>query len=350
MTVGEIGSQFFFTEDKEEVLIMRSTPIIETLRKYGVNSKRLNPRCKIKYEDAIKAIKAYESADMKIAEVVDNVLEPKKSVSCHCQLPGCGMKIRYEYILENKISKERLVAGSTCVWPTLGFSELQKKEFRSFEKVIKDHSELVEWSNDNPDIIDKLKRLKDEKFFYYRAFWEEIEFCRLTDTDTDFIRNVDVDKLIEDREAKKRRIAEEKRKREEYLKASAEKRAEIDREYNEVLNALNTLFNNNPTNRFYKSLKLTVDSGRKLSETQMRCIKIDANKAWYRSKIKDTNLDIMSKVDSVINPILSSEGITFKTRDFGDKVSKIDTLIKGMDSKFHSLAWTLFKVKYELVA
>ena len=117
-----------------------------------------------------------------------------------------------------------------------------------------------------------------------------------------------------------------------------------------MVNALNTLFNNNPTNRFYKSLKLTVDSGRKLSETQMRCIKIDANKAWYRSKIKDTDLDIMSRVDSVIDPILSSEGITFKTRDFGDKVSKIDTLIKGMDSKFHSLAWTLFKVKYELVA
>lgn len=330
---------------------MRNKSIISIIRRYGISSRRLSPRCRIKYEDAIKGIKAYENSEMKIADVIDNVLNPSKSVSCHCQLPGCGMKIRYEYILENKLSHDKLVAGSTCVWPTLGFSELQKKEFRGFEKAIKEHSEMIEWSNEHQDVIDKLNRLKAENFTYYRAFWEEIEYSRLTDEDTTFIESVDVDKLIQEREDKKRKAEERKRQYEAYLKATEGERKRMKEEYDSVIKGLDSLVSAHPDNRFFASLKKQVERGNRLSSRQIVCVKNSVNREWYNTKVKGTKFDIMDKVDAMINPILEKNGISFKKGelDLGESLKEADKLISGLCDRAYSFAWNLYKVKYQLV-
>ena len=331
---------------------MRSTSIISIIRRYGISSKRLSPKYKIKYEDAIKGIKAYESSEMKIADVIDNVISPHKSISCHCQLPGCGMKIRYEYVLENKLSHEKLVAGSTCVWPTLGFSELQKKEFRNFEKVIKDHSELIEWSNEHPEVVDKLNRLRNENFTYYRAFWEEIEFCRLNDEDTAFIESVDVDTLIKEREDRKRLREERRKEREAYVKATEEEKKRMDEEYESVLKGLDSLVSAHPENRFFISLKSQVNRGNKLSKRQIACIKNSVNRDWYNNNIKGTKFDIMDKADSMINPILEKNGISFEKNEsvLGESLKEAEKLISGLCDRTYSFAWNLYKVKHQLVS
>lgn len=320
---------------------MRSKSLISIIKRYGINSKRLSPRYKIKYEDAIKAIKKYESSELKIVDVIDNCVTPNKSISKKCQIPGCGHRIRYEYVLENKDTGEKIVAGSTCVWPTLGFSEIQKKEFGGYEKVIKEHNDMILWSRENPDIVMKLNRLKSEGFMKYRPFWEEIEFSRLHPEDEEYIRNTDVDKLIQERE--ERRI-----KREEMLRRNREEQERINKEYDKIISSLEDLITENPNNNFYNSLMEQHKHGRRLSPRQVRCIKINANKKWYRDKIKGTSLDVMDRVESIVRPYIRQSGITW-TEENKEENTRIMTEIFETKDDMTKMAWKLFRIKHDLV-
>lgn len=344
MTVGRgTNSQSFLRKIKyrTEVTTMRSKSLISIIRRYGINSRRLSPRYKIKYEDAVKGIKKYESAELKIADVIDNYVTPKKSVSCKCQIPGCGHRIRYEYILENKDNGERMVAGSTCVWPTLGFSEIQKKEFNSYEKIIKEHNDMILWSRQNPDIIDKLETLKREGFNKFRPFWEEVEFSRLHPDDEEYIRNIDVQALINERE-------EKKRIREENLKRLKEEREKNDREYNKIIECLEDLARANTGNRFYNSLLSQHECGKKLSPKQIRCIKVNANKKWYKDHIKGTNLDIMDEVEEIVKPVMRASGVVWSEENKQSCVQRMTEIFNTKSDK-EKWAWKLFRIKHELV-
>lgn len=327
---------------------MRTVPIITIISKYGINSRRLSKKYPVKYEDAIQAIKEYQNSDLKIVDVIDNKLYPSKSVSDHCQIKGCGKAIRYEYVLENKTSGERIVAGSTCVWPTLGFSKLQKKEFIGFENVIKEHHEMLLWKKDHMDIVYKLNRLQSERFTFYRPFWEEIEHSRLTEEDEKYIESVDVDKLIEEREEKKRRAAERKAARVAYLNANDAQKAQMDADYNKVIEALQSLLNDNPKNYFYKSLMDQHNRGWKLSPRQINSVKKNVNKNWYYKKIKGTKNDIMQEVDSILGNVFNALGIQpVKEEDSKDVLDKVSNAVNS-DAK-SKMAWALYRVKYGIV-
>ena len=318
---------------------MRTKSIVSIIRRYGLSSKRLNPRNRIKYEDAIKGLKGYESSELKIAEVIDNTLYPRKSISCKCQIPGCNHKIRYEYVLENKISKDRIVAGSTCVWPTLGLSELEKKGFQKFEKAVKEFHDMIIWKDENKDVWDKLEKLKNADMTAYRPFWKEVEFCRLTDEDTAYIRSLDVDELIRKRDEKVAR-------QEELRRMTAEQRAKEDAEYRKVVEGLNTLTSKYPDNGFYRSLETTVRAGYRLSPSQVRWVKAGCNKLWYEENIKGTPKDIMDICEDIVAPLLQAYGYSGKNDK--DAVLKINDAVKS-ENCTTKLAWTLFKVRESLV-
>lgn len=318
---------------------MRTVSIVSIIRKYGLSSKRLNPKNRIRYEDAIKGLKGYESSELKIVEVIDNHLFPNKSISCNCQIPGCNHKIRYEYVLENKCSKDKIVAGSTCVWPTLGFSEIEKKDFLRYEKVVKKFHDMVEWKDKNLDVWDKLMKLKSADMSNYRAFWKEVEYCRLTDEDTEYIRGLDVDELI-------RRRDRREQEKEEFRRMSTEQKKQKEVEYNKVLDGLETLLKRYPDNRFYQSLDGVVRAGYKLSNRQLRCIKVGCNKMWYEDNIKGTSRDIMDKCEEILSPIL--ERYSYKG-NFDEEAVKIINANIVNESGEIKLAWNLFKVKEGLV-
>ena len=316
---------------------MRTKSIISIIRKYGLSSKRLNPKHKIKYEDAIKSLEGYENSELKIAEVIDNVLYPHRSISCQCQIPGCNHRIRYEYVLENKTSHQRIVAGSTCVWPTLGLSELEKKDFMKYEKVVKEYHDMIVWRKENQDVWDILMRLKDENFTAYKPFWKEVESCRLTDEDTEYIRGIDVDKLIQKRE--------EKDKREEELRRmTAAEREKKEAEYKKVIDGLYKLINKYPENSFYLSLVKSVKHNIRLTDNQIKWIKIGCNKMWYEENIKGTSKDIMDKCEEIITPVLEKYGY----RRDEESIKLINDNISG-ETGMVRLAWNLFKVKENLV-
>ena len=327
---------------------MRTVPIINIIRRYGLSSKRLSPKNRIKYEDAIKSLKGYENADMAIDEVIDNYWKPEKSISHHCQIPGCGQKIRYEYVLKDKRSAKKVIVGSTCVWPTLGFSELGKKEFDTLDKAVREHGLLITWMAENQDVVDKLGRLKSENLTFFRAFWQEIEYCRLTDEDTEYIRNVDVDKEIE-----KRNKAEERRKNrlearkniQQYPIRPPYNPENEDASYKKVLKSLETLANENPQNHFYYSL-VQQSKRRRLTDNQMFYIKRDANTRWYEKSIKGTAKDCMSTCTETVEKLFNTWGVDFfKTKE----------CVNDMDMRFQSesddvrMAWKLYKVKNCLV-
>lgn len=319
---------------------MRSKSLISIIRKYGISSKRLSPKSRIKYEDAIKAIKGYETSELKIEDVVDNFTNPQKSVSCHCQVPGCGHAIRYEYHLRNKVDNTLLVAGSTCVWPLLGLSEIERKNFNRYDDAIREFYALSIWKDDNKDVLSKLDILKHNKIYEYRPFWEELEYCRLTDEDTEYIRSLDVDKVLE------------KKKEKEYKKAQAISKTSLVNEldYRILLDKLNTLVDRYPNNSFYQSLKQK-SSKYRLTDKQLDCIKKGVNKMWYEDIVKGKPFDCWDICDNVVYSAIRSfdSNSTITLSYIRDNIKSLCSYFSTLD-KATKLAWSVFRVKNDIVS
>lgn len=308
---------------------MRTVAIIDIIKRYGLSSKRLSPKSRIKYEDAVKAVKQYSTSKLEIKEVLDNS-RVKSHNGCHCGLPGCGQRIRYEYILEDKDSKQELVAGSTCVWPTLGLSELQAKDFMKYDEVIRNHYQLKDWMEANKDVVEKLNKLKDNNVTYFKAFWEEIEDAPLLDKDTEYIRSINEIKEIE-----------KVLYREKF-------RVIADKEYNKAVSYLPDLLDHYKNNNMLKNFNDQVQSGKRLTANQFRWLKIMANRMWYATKVEGTEYDIMDKCEDILDPIFKSIDGGISTIDF-DKINEAEEMVKREDSRELKLAWNLYKIKYDIV-
>lgn len=309
---------------------MRTTPIITIIRKYGLSSKRLSKKSRIKYEDAVNTILQYENSELKISEVLDNTRKASHN-NCHCGLPGCGQRIRYEYILKSKTQKtdSEIVAGSTCVWPTLGFSELQKKEFFKLDSVIRDHYALLDWKDNNKDVVEKLYQLKSNDISYYKAFWVEIETAPLLPEDTDYIRNVDVDKEIE-----------KKKYREEYKSLSTN-------DYNKAIAYSDELKVYYKGNNFVESICAQIDANRRLTAGQFRWLKVLINRMWFNKNIKGTNKDFSANCDQILESVFTNNDYK-GTSDF-EAIDAINAYIKNTKDATLTYAWYAYKCKNAIV-
>jgi hypothetical protein len=306
---------------------MRTVAIIDIIRKYGLTSKRLSPKNRIKYEDAVKAVKQYSTSKLEIKEVLDNTRTCTHN-NCHCGIPGCGQKIRYEYILEDKDNGNELVAGSTCVWPTLGLSELQAKDFFRYDEVIRNHYQLRDWVDANQDVVDKLRKLRDNNVTYFKAFWEELENAPLLDKDTEYIRSIDVDKEIE-----------KVLYREKFKNVNST-------DYDRAVSYLPELVSHFNNNNMIQSFDTIVKSGRRLTGNQFRWLKIMVNRMWYDNNIKGTALDTMNTCEDILKQVFNNVG-GVSTTDF-NKIDEIEVLV-GNESKEVKMAWNLYKIKNAIV-
>lgn len=349
---------------------MRTKSIISVIRKYGLSSKRLSPKSRIKYEDAIKGLKGYQNSELEIIDVVDNYMFPARSRSTVCQVKGCGKSIRYEYTLRNKIDNLTIVAGSTCVWVMLGLSDLEIKSFKGLEEAIKEYHALYAWREANPDVCEKLNSMKDAGLMKFRPFWREVENCRLLDEDTDYIRSIDVEKLLRSKEEEKALEDARKQKMEEQLKASEPERLAEKEAYDKVLEALDVLLEKNPHNDFFNSLKAQSKGRWGLSLKQIRAIKLNTNKAWYEDTIKGTVKDCWKDCERMVVPFIKGIIIS-KKMEVSDY--EMDAIKAGDDNQIPvicmrhlkdlnklfkedmtlaggvKLAWNVYKVKYSLV-
>ena len=321
---------------------MRKTPLIYIIRKYGLGSSRLSLKCRIKYEDALKKMKSYESAELRIVDVIDNHFEPSRSISHHCQIESCGQAIRYEYVLENKVTGQRIVAGSTCVWPLLGFSEIQKKEFLTMEEVIRERHLVVEWRQSHREVLERLQVMRANQFWQFRPFWEEVEYTRLTDDDTNYILSVDLERLVNEKR-------EKERKQEERRAAEEKARLEAEEAEQKLLKGLDKLVVTYPQNTFYASLKRQVDSGHKLSENQIRHVKLGCNRLWYKECIKGTSRDIMDQCVEIMDTVKGQLGIKDYDTLSNEEVKRIEVDIQAFDERI-KLAWALLRVKKDIVS
>ena len=336
---------------------MRTKSIISIIRRYGLNSRRLSPKNRIKYAEAVASLKSYQNSELSIVDVIDNQWHPHLSRSHICQVPGCGMHIRYEYVLRNKEDNSEFVAGSTCVWVLLGLSELEIKNFKGLEEAIKEHRDLEVWKQANPDIIEKLEKAKLHNMVKFGPFWREIENCRLTDEDTEYMKSVSIDAILEAEakraEEKAKRIEEAKKA--EALKVSVPNISEV--EYDRVVKCLDELSNKFPTNSFFDSLKAQISYGKVLSLKQVQAIKASYNRTWYDEHVKGTAQDMWSSCESFVIPYfvkvlgidtskLSVEGVLM-SKD----LKELNTLVKEDTNltEANRNAWATFKVKYRMV-
>lgn len=246
-----------------------------------LDRKRAKKR-RMKYAEAVKALKAYQNSEVQLVRMIDNYLTPNKSISQNCQVPHCGQRIRYEYVLQNKITKDILIAGSTCVWEILKLSDADIKRFEDIERAIKDFHMMIDWRRNNRDVYAKIIELKRRGVMTHKVFWEEIEYLPLDEEDTLYIRNLDIDQ----EEARYNRLMEIKRQKEEAAKNRGQQ-AKVtipDCEYELVIKALDTLMTKEPDNTFYQSLKKWSDT-QKLTERQIHCIKADTNRNYYKEVV-----------------------------------------------------------------
>lgn len=308
---------------------MRTTPIITIIRKYGLTSKRLNPKNRIKYEEAVKMVKQYESSDLRIEDVIDNTRKPSHN-ECHCGLLGCGQRIRYEYILvpKNEENAKELVAGSTCVWPTLGMGELQKKEFFKLDTAIRDHYSLLDWKESHKEVCERLERLKEANIPYFKAFWEEVESSPLLDEDTDFIMNVDVDKEIEKIEYKR------------HFKEVEES------DYQKAISFVPELESYYKTNNFAQSICECAKSARRLTGGQYRWLKVLINRMWFDKNIKGTAKDFSSTCEDIMKPIF--ERFNYRGAADFNAIDNIEMEVKDSTPDVR-WAWVAYKCKKAIV-
>jgi hypothetical protein len=180
---------------------MRTNSIISILRKRRALRRRASRR--IKYAEALQLLKAYENNNLKIKTLIDNKLQPNKSISNKCTLDGCGHPIRYEYVLVTIDTGIEKVVGSTCVAVMLDLSKEQIKEFSKIETTMKDFHDMLLWRKTNMDVWEKLQEIKKLNLEWFKPFWEEVDFSRLHPEDEDFIRSLSIDEAIKYNEDKK---------------------------------------------------------------------------------------------------------------------------------------------------
>ena len=177
---------------------MRDTSIIYIIRRYGLNSKKLDPNYRYRFRQAIDDLDQFSTDSLKLVEVIDNVSEPEKSLSDRCMIEGCGKRIRYEAHVMNVDTGDTLVCGSHCCCTLLGLSKLKAHSFMRIEEALKEKAELEEWKKNNPETVKKLETLSKYNLPFYQPFIDEIETSALTPEDTEFINKVNIKLVIGD--------------------------------------------------------------------------------------------------------------------------------------------------------
>ena len=381
--------------------------IISRLR--GGPFRRRKSSNRIRYREALQALKAYQNSELELVRMIDNYLFPSKSLSCNCQLDGCHQRIRYEYVMRSKITKDIVVVGSTCVWIMLGLSEEEIKKFEKIESSIKDFHKMIEWRKNNMDVWDKLMQLKKSDLKWFQPFWEEVEYSPLCDEDTNYIRSIDVDREIQkekDRLERKNRIknmgksintvgagvvdnpfsklldniesnsssksssssnSSSSNSNSNSSNSSNSSNVVVDENYNKMLGLLDVLVRNNPSNDFLLSLKSQSDKGKILTKNQLNRIKVEVNYEYYRNTIKGTSSEVEynscdDDIKSLFRNYVDSKKIHIYYMDI-DNVNSVggirdmiykyrrqfDTLINnGGDDKIKRY-WKYFRIKNEII-
>lgn len=326
-------------------MAVRTKSLVSIIRKYGWSLKRKwQKKNRIPYKDIVRGLLQMEKNELQISEVIDNYLYPNKSKSNHCQLDGCGQRIRYEYVLKSKKTGVEKIVGSTCVWVVMGFSEVEKVRFGKLDNAVRDYFSAQQWKKEHADLWSKLERLKSENFTEFTPFWEELDYVALCQEDTDYIAQIDVDSLIKAREEKRKREAERKAEMERIWKANKEEREKIDEDYRKVSSALDTLISLNPNNTFYSDLKKHSLLNR-LTPRQIKCVKVDFNKHWYNTKIKGTRFDLPD-FETLIKDFATKCNVDLSKDGFENQISN---LLKTVNDSKLELAWKIYRVKHEIV-
>lgn len=177
---------------------MRDTSIISIIRNFGLNSKKLNPKYRVRFLDTLQDLDKFSTDSLKLVEVIDNRSQPGLSMSDRCMIPGCGKKIRYEAHVLNTDTGEYITCGSNCCCTLLGLSKIQARSFMKIEEALKEKAELEEWKKANPETVKKLETLSRYNLPFYKPFIDEIEISALTPEDTQFINEVNTKLVIGD--------------------------------------------------------------------------------------------------------------------------------------------------------
>lgn len=339
-------------------------------KKSILNRRKFKKRL-MKYVDALKALKAYGNGELELIRVIDNTLNPGKSISHNCQVEGCNQRIRYEYVLRTKIDGSEIIAGSTCVWDLLGLSEHEIKDFGEIEKTIKDFHKMIMWKRENEDVYKRVKRLEMFDVKGFEVFWKEIQYSPLNEVDTEFIRGLDMDDEIQrwEKEVERVRLEEERKNKQKelftqnYHLENDKNISDVeDDEYNKIMSRLDELFSIYGENqlKYYKNKSIN----NVLNGMDIRSIKRRYNRHYYDTYIKnDSKLSsIYNNCDSIFRVVFEkaveekelkifSDDLRMLDGNFGSICNKYKKQLTNFTDKYPKFKgyWNMMRLKYNIL-
>ncbi len=321
---------------------MARESILSILRRNG--RTRFLKKKHMKYIDALNKLRSYQKGNLRLTDVVDNAWTPSKSISDKCQVEGCGKRIRYEYILRNVETEEMLIAGSTCVWAMLDLSKDEIKDFNKIERTIKDYHKSLKWRLDNPDVWEKVVELKKRGFRDFEPFWVEAERVDLTDEDTEYLRNLDLDTAGT--------VTLSGHSGHSTVSSLSKD------EYKKVMEYLELLSDKYPDRRYIQYL-WSISKNTVLSDQQVRSVKLEVQKDYYETKVKSNPplLELYNKADDEFIPAFKKLVEERKVRVYSEDLKLLDTEPENLISKYRkqindhmsSVVWGLYRIKNGVV-
>lgn len=337
---------------------MRKNSIISELRKKG-RVRRLRSH-RIKYSDALQKLKAFQNNKLIMIGMVDNNLSPNKSISNRCQVDTCKKRIRYEYKLMHKDTKDLIIVGSTCVGHMLDLSVSDVKDFTKVDKSIKDFHAMLKWKNDNKDVYDKTKTLEKLDIKWFTPFWEEIKYCPLHPDDTVYIQGIDMDKEIDRNNLRgKSKVVT--------VTSSVKtinNTAVVNEHYGRILSYLEELFIKYPKDSALASMRIQVNVGKVLTDNQQYTIKCLVNQDYFKTKIKGTPQEVLynscdKDIVRFFQEKVSDKSVKIYFLDVDDLYTiKVSALINKYKKQFDSLLlntpklktlWKYYRIKHNII-
>lgn len=167
--------------------------ILAILEKEGVDSEVIK---KINESKEILDDPILENKEYKLIDVVDNRLETSNAVMSKCFF--CNGETKYEHHLLNKKTNKIISAGSNCACEALNIYDFQTKG--KYNKLTAGYLKQKQWKMLNPEINQKLERIKVTNHPYFKVFANAIKQYILSADDIQYINQINIKAIENDQE------------------------------------------------------------------------------------------------------------------------------------------------------
>lgn len=167
--------------------------IISIIKKEGIYSEKIQ---KINANTEILDEPIFENKKYKLIDVIDNRLEPSKSISNKCKF--CNGTIKYEHHLLDKTTNKCYSIGADCACECLNIYDFKTKAV--YDSLTTTYLKIKQWKQRHKTTYENLEALSKLDHPFYNPFVNAIKRQELSNEDIDVIDSANIKALKNDAE------------------------------------------------------------------------------------------------------------------------------------------------------